>query len=98
MKVLGMEFEFDAGKSASNKEKHGIDFVEAQMLWRYAQSLDLDAQSKDEPRYARIGKINEIHWIAVYTVRRHTIRLISVRRASKDERRLYEEHIRQGSR
>lgn len=28
-----MEFEFDERKSAANKAKHGIDFVEAQALW-----------------------------------------------------------------
>tara|TARA_R110002020_G_scaffold152155_3_gene329808 strand:- start:659 stop:796 length:138 start_codon:yes stop_codon:yes gene_type:complete len=26
-----MEFEFDPAKSASNKDKHGIDFVEARL-------------------------------------------------------------------
>ena len=29
-----MTFEFDPIKSASNKAKHGIDFVEAQALWQ----------------------------------------------------------------
>ena len=29
-----MEFEFDPEKSASNKDKHGIDFIEAQALWQ----------------------------------------------------------------
>jgi hypothetical protein len=29
-----VEFEFDPGKSAANREKHGIDFVEAQVLWQ----------------------------------------------------------------
>jgi len=28
-----MQFEFDPQKSAVNKDKHGIDFVEAQALW-----------------------------------------------------------------
>lgn len=28
-----MHFEYDQQKSASNKEKHGIDFEEAQALW-----------------------------------------------------------------
>ncbi|MEH2160100.1 MAG: BrnT family toxin [Nostoc sp.] len=28
-----MEFEFDLNKSATNKAKHGIDFIEAQKLW-----------------------------------------------------------------
>ena len=28
-----MQFEYDPNKSKSNKEKHGIDFDEAQELW-----------------------------------------------------------------
>jgi len=28
-----MKFEFDINKSNQNKEKHGIDFIEAQALW-----------------------------------------------------------------
>jgi len=28
-----MEFEFDTKKSASNKQKHGLDFYEARVLW-----------------------------------------------------------------
>ena len=29
-----MNFEFDTDKSKANKKKHGIDFVEAQALWK----------------------------------------------------------------
>ena len=28
-----MEFEFDPVKSGSNREKHGVDFIQAQELW-----------------------------------------------------------------
>jgi uncharacterized DUF497 family protein len=31
---LFVQFEFDSWKSESNKAKHGINFVEAQALWR----------------------------------------------------------------
>jgi uncharacterized DUF497 family protein len=31
---LSVQFEFDSWKSESNKAKHGINFVEAQALWR----------------------------------------------------------------
>jgi uncharacterized DUF497 family protein len=32
---MGMSFEFDENKSATNKIKHGIDFTEAQKLWDF---------------------------------------------------------------
>jgi uncharacterized DUF497 family protein len=35
-----MRFEFDAAKSAANKLKHGIDFVEAQALWADPDRLE----------------------------------------------------------
>ena len=57
-----MEFEFDEAKSQSNREKHGIDFVEAQELWEDPQRLEVPARTDDEPRYLVIGKIGDKHW------------------------------------
>ncbi len=41
-------FEFDSEKSAANKAKHGIDFVEAQEIWSDAGPLEIPARSLDE--------------------------------------------------
>ena len=88
-----MEFEFDPGKSVANKAKHGIDFVEAQALWRDERSLEIDARSDDEERVARIGRIGEKHWVAIYTLRHHKVRLISMRRARDKEIQRYEDNL-----
>ncbi|MEH2122456.1 BrnT family toxin [Nostoc sp.] len=40
-----MEFEFDHYKSATNKTKHGIDFIEAQKLWADANFLEIPART-----------------------------------------------------
>jgi uncharacterized protein len=80
-----MEFEFDPDKSAANKEKHSIDFGEAQGIWADDRSLDLEAMSTGEPRRLAIGLIGTRHWTAVWTLRGGTIRIISVRRSKKDE-------------
>ena len=85
-----MEFEFDETKSQSNKEKHGIDFVEAQELWEDIERLEIPARTEDEPRYLAIGKIGGKHWSAVITYRNEKIRIISVRRARKEEVAIYE--------
>ena len=45
-----MDFEFDPLKSAANKEKHGIDFVDAQLLWHDPMLLEIPARTTDEPR------------------------------------------------
>jgi uncharacterized protein len=85
-----ISFEFDPAKSESNLAKHGIDFVEAQALWDDAMLLEIPAKTDDEPRYLVIGVIDEKHWSAVITYRDANIRLISVRRARREEVEIYE--------
>lgn len=83
-------FEFDESKSLTNLSKHGIDFVDAQLLWNDPRLLEIPAKTEDEPRYLVIGLINEKHWSAVMTYGGANIRLISVRRARIEEVALYE--------
>jgi uncharacterized DUF497 family protein len=86
-----MEFEFDPRKSQSNHEKHGIDFVAAQALWKDPALLEIAARTLDEPRWLVIGRIQRKHWSAVITLRGQAIRLISVRRSRPEEIQLYEQ-------
>jgi hypothetical protein len=46
-----VEFEFDARKSENNKTKHGIDFVDAQAIWKSKHVL-LHAREALEKRYS----------------------------------------------
>ena len=85
-----MEFEYDKHKSESNKEKHGIDFIEAQALWKDPDRIDIPARTVDEPRYLLIGKIGDDQWSAVVTYRCEKIRMISVRRSRREEVGIYE--------
>lgn len=55
------DFEFDEAKSQANQDKHGIDFVVAQVLWKYPYLLENRAKFEDEPRFLLIGKIGEKH-------------------------------------
>lgn len=83
-------FEFDQSKSDSNHVKHGIDFIDAQLMWTDARLLEIPAKMEDEPRYVMIGMISGKHWSAVITYRGANIRLISVRRSRLEEVTLYE--------
>ncbi len=85
-----MEFEFDPEKSVLNKEKHGIDFLEAQALWDDPDIIEIPAKTTDEERYLVIGKISGKYWSAVITYRGVKIRIISVRRSRKEEVEIYE--------
>lgn len=83
-------FEYDSSKSTFNKEKHGIDFDEARVLWKDVNRLEIPAKTIDEPRWLVIGKTGEKFWSAVITYRGENIRIISVRRARDEEIELYE--------
>jgi uncharacterized DUF497 family protein len=88
-----VDFEFDPDKSLNNKLKHGIDFIEAQDLWE-VRAVVVRSDRGDEVRFARIamhrdGKL----WTVIYTHRGTKIRIISVRKASRSDRELYEEKI-----
>ena len=86
-----MDFEFDVTKSKANREKHGIDFIEAQHLWDDEDRLEIPARTEDEPRYVLIAVHRHKLWSAFFTYRKERIRLISVRRARTEERELYYE-------
>jgi uncharacterized protein len=85
-----MEFEFDLQKSESNKEKHGIDFYEAQAMWDDPDIIEIPARTVDEPRFLAIGKISGTYWSGVIAYRSGKIRIISVRRSRKEEIEIYE--------
>ena len=85
-----MDFEFDINKSQSNKNKHGIDFNDAQELWDDPDMIEIPVITKDEPRYLVVGKISGKHWSSIITYREEKIRIISVRRSRKEEIDIYE--------
>ncbi len=85
-----MEFEYDIEKSKANKQKHGIDFEEAQQLWNDESVFVVDLDFTAEKRYAYIGIINKKFWTAIITCRKDIVRIISVRRSRNEEVMLYE--------
>ena len=85
-----MNFDFDPGKNAANKQKHGIDFVETQALWHDPDLIEISARTEDEPRFLVIGVIAGNHWCGVITYRDDRVRIISVRRSRKEEVEIYE--------
>ena len=85
-----MEFEFDPAKSASNQEKHGIDFDTVQAIWQDVMRVEIPALTVDEPRWLVIGQIDGKHWSVVVTHRGQRVRIISARRSRKEEVALYE--------
>ena len=85
-----MNFEFDPKKSQSNVSKHGIDFLKAQVLWQDEDRVIFPANSDTEQRYALIAELEQKIWVAFFTIRENRTRIISVRRARKKEKEIYE--------
>ena len=78
-------FEYDPDKSAANLAKHGIDFEQGQALWLDQGRAEVRSAGGPEERWLLIGKIDDRHWTAVYTMREANIRIISVRRSRANE-------------
>ena len=88
-----MKFEYGENKSQINKEKYGIDFVDAQNLWKNEDALIIAANIVDEEvRYALISVFKDRCYTAIFTLRNEIYRIISVRRCRKNEERNYEKN------
>lgn len=90
-----MKFDWDSKKAETNRRKHGVAFDEAATVFLDAQALtgsDPD-HSIGEDRYITFGYSALGRLIAVsHSYRSGNIRLISARKVTRSERRLYEEN------
>ena len=90
---MSLEFEWDPEKAASNLSKHGVSFAEAQTVFADTLSATTyDPRPFDEVRFVTIGQSSRGKTLVVaHTQRGHTIRIISARPATRNERKYYEE-------
>ena len=89
-------FERDFKKAKINLEKHGISFEEASTAFKDPLSLTIDDpfHSSDEERFILIGmSYNNKMLVIVHTEIRDNIRIISARKATKEERNNYETNV-----
>ncbi|MBQ6407982.1 MAG: BrnT family toxin [Butyrivibrio sp.] len=88
-----MQFEWDEEKNKKNIRNHGIDFETAARVFADPHRIEKydSNHSEEEDRYITIGEINGTAYIVmvVYTERGETIRMISARKATSQERREY---------
>ena len=81
------EFEWDEANAEINLERHGISFANAWKLFGGRPVLTKELAYSAEERYATTGGLEMVFYTAVWTWRGGQIRLISVRRARREERR-----------
>ena len=89
------EFQWDEEKAKSNLKKHGVSFEEGATIFNdpmIATILDPD-HSKDEERFISIGmSVIRRLLTVIHTYRKDRLRLISARKATKAEKKNYENH------
>jgi uncharacterized DUF497 family protein len=92
--IQGQVFEWDQDKAAGNLRKHRISFEKACEVFFDPFVQRMDASSEDEAREAAIGMTEDWEHLFVVHIIRHedTIRIISARPATPQERRTHEEH------
>ena len=91
---LELEFEWDEEKAKKNLKKHGVSFEEAATVFGDPLSLTIPdpAHSQMEDRWIVLGHSHQRKLlVVVHTERGDNIRIISARRASRRERKSYEE-------
>ncbi len=85
-----MEIEWDNNKAAANLIKHKIDFEDVKNIFLDTNCLEReDKRDYNETRIQVIGIVNQVVLLVVYTKRNGRYRIISARRANKNERRQY---------
>lgn len=93
---MPLTFEWDVRKARSNLAKHGVAFEEASTIFGDPLSLTIPdpEHSRTEDRFVTIGSaFTGKLLVVVHTDRGDNIRIISARRASRPERKSYEEGI-----
>ena len=90
-------FEWDPSKARRNIETHGVSFDEASTTFKDTLSLTIHdpLHSDEEDRFILIGNsIKNRLLVVVHTEIGNKIRIISARKATKKERKQYEENIK----
>jgi uncharacterized protein len=93
-----MDFEWDDEKYRQNLHKHGVDFVEAMLIFENdVLSFEDKRQNYGEQRFRSIGMVGGNCFVVVHTQRGDTTRLISAWKGGSDERDDYRSHVLRGS-
>jgi uncharacterized DUF497 family protein len=89
-----LEFSWDPEKAASNKKKHGVSFEEAKTVFydENARLINDPDHSDEEDRFILLGLSLKPRLLTVchcYRMKESVIRIISARKATKNEHKLY---------
>lgn len=87
-----MAYQWNRGKATANLRKHGIDFADAVSVFSDSLAITIPDERFDEERFVTIGMDAFARiLVVVYSLRGDEIRLISARKATRQERQQYYE-------
>ena len=90
-----MGCEWDEAKRKANIQKHGFDFIDAKELFNgYTVTMEDDRFHYNEQRFITLGMIKGRTAVVVHTERYDSIRIISIRKATKYEQTIYFSQIK----
>jgi uncharacterized protein len=91
MAESGLEFEWDPANDEANELKHDISFTEAIMVFDDPQHIVEDATRPEhgEKRTIAVGRVGPFVMAVIFTERQQRRRIISARRARRNERERY---------
>jgi len=85
-----MNLEWDESKRLSNIKKHKLDFVGVEEVFDgYTVSIEDSSVSYGEQRFITFGVLATYIVVIVHTEKDNNIRVISIRKATKNEERNY---------
>lgn len=92
--MSSLRFEWDPRKGAANRQKYGVSFEDAQSVFadERARLIDDPDHSEDEDRFLLLGLSSSLRLLVVahcYRVEGNVIRIISARKATRDEQDYY---------
>jgi uncharacterized DUF497 family protein len=92
-----MNYEWDPNKARSNYKKHGVRFADAVGVFEDESAITIQDEHNSEDRFITVGRdfLSRI-LVVVYTFRDIFIRIISARKATARERKMYEEQNEEG--
>jgi len=94
-----IKFEWDEVKASTNLEKHGVSFEEATSVFYddfAVQFYDLEHSELEEDRFLILGVSNQSRMLMVCHCEKQSgnvLRIISARKATKNERKFYQGDI-----
>ena len=86
-----MPYEWDEQKRRENRDKHGLDFAEVEVSFQWETAVMTPSPRGGEMRWRAVGRMRGRLYTLIYTERNGSTRIISLRRANRQEEKEYDQ-------